>query len=186
VQFFSISTFSLCACTHAQPPLRHHTVRCEELAHCSECVELQLSGLKLPNKDGLFGKSDPFYTVSRLKEDGSWLKVHTSETVMNNLSPDWKCADISVQVCTKLYSPDLLYTAADSTARTLNVIILSDAESTATVRLYYELYSCYWHTVRFAVLLLVDSISQVRHAYQQTTAVLHCYALLTLKDAVQW
>jgi hypothetical protein len=76
------------------------TVRCEELAYCSECLELQLSGVKLPNKDGLFGKSDPFYTVSRLKEDGSWLKVHTSETVMDNLSPDWKCADISVQVQT--------------------------------------------------------------------------------------
>ena len=72
-------------------------VRAEELADCSEYMKLQLRGAKLKNKDGLFGKSDPFVVLKRINEDGSWSAVWKSDVVMNNLNPTWKPAMLSVK-----------------------------------------------------------------------------------------
>ena len=54
------------------------------------CLELSVSGSKLPNKDGFFGKSDPYYVLKRATESGGWQEVLRSEVVKNNLSPVWK------------------------------------------------------------------------------------------------
>ena len=72
-------------------------VRAEEVSTCSDQLILGLSAAKLKNKDGFFGKSDPFIRMSRINEDGSWELVWQSETVMDNLSPVFKPQQIQVQ-----------------------------------------------------------------------------------------
>ncbi|CAM9104353.1 unnamed protein product [Pylaiella littoralis] len=72
-------------------------VRGEEVASCADRCKLTIRGIKLPNKDGMFGKSDPFFIVSRLREDEEWQQVHKSEVVMNDLNPLWKPQEMSVQ-----------------------------------------------------------------------------------------
>jgi hypothetical protein len=56
------------------------------------------------NRDGWFGKSDPFLAISRIQEDGSWIKVHTTEKIDNNLSPSWATFRMPLQ---KLCNGDL-------------------------------------------------------------------------------
>ena len=72
-------------------------VRAEEVTACHDQVILQLAGQGLKNKDGWFGTSDPFVTISRMNEDGTWSLVWKSEVIMNNLSPKFKAAQIQVQ-----------------------------------------------------------------------------------------
>lgn len=41
------------------------------------------------DKKDLFGKSDPFYTISRPNSDGTYTLVHKSEIIKKELNPDW-------------------------------------------------------------------------------------------------
>jgi hypothetical protein len=41
------------------------TVKAEELASCSDWLHVTFAGKKLVNKDGLFGKSDPFIRLKK-------------------------------------------------------------------------------------------------------------------------
>lgn len=50
------------------------TVRAEEVSYCSEIFRITMRGIKLANKDFL-SKSDPFFAISRLREDGQWQQV---------------------------------------------------------------------------------------------------------------
>jgi hypothetical protein len=47
--------------------------------------------------DGFFGKSDPFLCIYRIAEDGTWLKVHSTEYIRDNLNPIWRPFTISMQ-----------------------------------------------------------------------------------------
>ncbi|CAM9570656.1 unnamed protein product, partial [Phaeothamnion confervicola] len=67
------------------------------MAHVAEQLYFNLRGTRLANKDGLFGKSDPFFVISRLTESNEWQQVHKSEVVMDNLSPVWKAATVGMQ-----------------------------------------------------------------------------------------
>ena len=58
---------------------------------------MQFAGLKLANKDGWFGKSDPFVTIDRSREDGSWMRVWSSPVIMDNLNPTWAPSHIPMQ-----------------------------------------------------------------------------------------
>lgn len=52
-----------------------------------------LRGIKLKNVDGLFGKSDPFFEVSRLINAGggpTWQVVYRSKVIKNDLNPKWE------------------------------------------------------------------------------------------------
>lgn len=51
------------------------TVRAEEVASCADHCRLTIRGIKLPNKDSMFGASDPFFTIARLREDDQWQQV---------------------------------------------------------------------------------------------------------------
>ena len=74
-------------------------VRAEEEAGCADVVHARFFARKLDNKDGWFGKSDPFIRISRGATDGGyqegqlglsgWKPVFTSEVIQNNLSPTW-------------------------------------------------------------------------------------------------
>ena len=52
-------------------------------------LHLQLRAFKLDRKDGMFGKSDPFFILEREREaDGAhWLPVFKSEVRRNTLNP---------------------------------------------------------------------------------------------------
>jgi hypothetical protein len=74
------------------------TISGEELQACSEFLFLGLCGKHLANKDGFFGKSDPYYEVHKAREDGTWVPVYRSIFLKNTLNPSWPVAKkISVQ-----------------------------------------------------------------------------------------
>ena len=47
-------------------------IRGEEMATSADRIRLTMRGIDLRNKDGWFGKSDPYFTISRLREDEHW------------------------------------------------------------------------------------------------------------------
>jgi hypothetical protein len=74
------------------------TLMAEQLVACSQRLRLGLAGKKLANKDGFFGKSDPYYEILKSREDGSWVPVYRSGVLNNTLNPWWPpAAGISVQ-----------------------------------------------------------------------------------------
>lgn len=46
------------------------------------------------NTDGWFGKSDPLLKFLRERDDGTYVQVHETEVIMNNLNPMWKPFEI--------------------------------------------------------------------------------------------
>ena len=38
----------------------------------------------------LFGKSDPYFVISKYQENGTLLKVYESEVIKNTLNPVWR------------------------------------------------------------------------------------------------
>jgi len=55
---------------------------------------------KLQNKDGWFGKSDPFLRFMRVYEDGTWGLVHETKRVENDLNPKFLRLSIPiVSIC---------------------------------------------------------------------------------------
>lgn len=82
----------------------HVVISAEEVSTCADMLNVQFAGVKLDNKDGFFGKSDPFLNIYRIKDEtcdpaapNSWLHVWKSETIKNNLDPRWRAATLSVQ-----------------------------------------------------------------------------------------
>jgi hypothetical protein len=69
-------------------------VRGEARTNTRDLFVVAFSGNKLANKDGFFGRSDPFLVVSRLNEDGTWTVVWKSVRIDNNLSPRWAAVKI--------------------------------------------------------------------------------------------
>jgi hypothetical protein len=80
------------------------TVKGEVLTGTRDEFQCSFSGSKLANKDGFFGKSDPFLVISRMREDNTYVRVFTNQPVMNNLSPTWPVLRIPMQ---KLCNGDL-------------------------------------------------------------------------------
>ncbi|ETN18439.1 hypothetical protein PPTG_04043 [Phytophthora nicotianae INRA-310] len=73
-------------------------VKAEEAKASSEAVRFRFSAASLANMDGMFSKSDPFLVLSRLREDGqSWTQVHRTETIDNNLNPNWRVFELPMQ-----------------------------------------------------------------------------------------
>ena len=68
----------------------------EELEVNKEVVHMQLAGIKLDKKD-FFGKSDPYFVISKGSSSGKWVVVHKSEVIKNTLNPSWKPMTISVR-----------------------------------------------------------------------------------------
>jgi len=78
------------------------TVFCKvQKAEESGTLRLKLSGKKLKNTEGFFGKSDPFFEIMK-KDQGlrgsEWNVVHRSTYIKNDLSPSWPIEDIDVGV----------------------------------------------------------------------------------------
>jgi hypothetical protein len=73
-------------------------VKGEESVQSTEMLNLSIQGEHLVNKDGLFGKSDPFFKILRCREDGSWIPVFTSNVIDNNLNPVWNGQKMNIGV----------------------------------------------------------------------------------------
>ena len=73
------------------------TIRGEIVANTRDEFECTFAGSKLANKDGFFGKSDPFLDISRIREDGSFVHVFKNKPIMDNLSPTWPVVRIPLQ-----------------------------------------------------------------------------------------
>jgi hypothetical protein len=71
-------------------------IRGEEVAGCSDVLWLDLAANNIENVEW-FSKSDPFLIFYRLREDGTWLRVHNTEYISNNLNPVWKGFFIKAQ-----------------------------------------------------------------------------------------
>jgi hypothetical protein len=81
------------------------TIRVEEMKNQNGYLTMNVRASKLSNKDGLFGKSDPFLRISRVAAGttngrgpaSNILPVFKSETIMNNLNPRWRPITLSTQ-----------------------------------------------------------------------------------------
>jgi len=62
-------------------------LRAEPTSNCRDLLHLNVIGTKLANKDGFFGKSDPFLRFFRVYEDGTWGLVHETARKDNDLNP---------------------------------------------------------------------------------------------------
>lgn len=65
------------------------TVKGETVTTTNDLLCVTFSGNKLANKDGWFGKSDPFLIIQRINEDGTWSSVWQSIRIDNSLNPKW-------------------------------------------------------------------------------------------------
>jgi len=64
-------------------------VYAEEVANHNDLLTFSLEGKNLDKKD-FFGKSDPFFEISRVNlESSDWSLVYRSEVIDNDLSPRW-------------------------------------------------------------------------------------------------
>ncbi len=82
-------------------------VTSEELQANKENVKMQLTGKDLDKKD-FFGKSDPYFVISKETSSGHYAVVHKSEVIKNNLNPTWAPASIAVRdLCNNNYERPL-------------------------------------------------------------------------------
>jgi hypothetical protein len=72
-------------------------VMAEEASAVKGSVLLSLRGTKLANRDGWFGTSDPFYVLSKAREDGVYVPCAKSNVVDNNLNPVWQPLRVPLQ-----------------------------------------------------------------------------------------
>lgn len=71
----------------------------EELGENKEAMEIKFCGKGLDKKD-MFGKSDPYLSIFKYLDDGSWGLVHKTEYMKNTLNPVWDKFKIRVKTLT--------------------------------------------------------------------------------------
>jgi hypothetical protein len=65
----------------------------------SGLLRLKMKGTKLKNVEGMFGKSDPLFVLSRKQDSAgglTWDNIFRSSVVKNNLNPEWDGAIIEL------------------------------------------------------------------------------------------
>lgn len=72
------------------------TIISEEVRHSNTNITLQFCATNLDKKD-LFGKSDPFFVISRSLEGGKWDPIYQSPHIAKTLNPSWGDFTISMQ-----------------------------------------------------------------------------------------
>jgi len=72
-------------------------VKAEVVSTVNDELRFNIFGKQLDNKDGWFGKSDPFAVIERSREGNEWVAVHKTEVIKNNLNPKWKTLRLSMQ-----------------------------------------------------------------------------------------
>ncbi|ORX44170.1 copine family member IX [Piromyces finnis] len=72
-------------------------VNVEEIQDSNTYITMNVRGTNLDKKD-LFGKSDPYFVISKSQENGTVLKIFESSVIKNTLNPLWK--DIRIKEST--------------------------------------------------------------------------------------
>jgi hypothetical protein len=76
------------------------TVRGDAVANTRDVLICNFKGKKLSNKDGFFGRSDPFLVISKCMEDGTYVRVWENKPIMNNLNPSWPQTRVEIaKIC---------------------------------------------------------------------------------------
>ncbi|KAJ3043826.1 Copine-5 [Rhizophlyctis rosea] len=70
-------------------------VTAEEISSSKQLARFRFSAKNLDKKD-LFGKSDPYFNINRILDDGSKILVYRSKHVLKTLNPDWEVAQINL------------------------------------------------------------------------------------------
>ena len=71
---------------------RLHVLAEELKGRDQDTLHVKLKGVELANKDGMFGKSDPYLKFFCLRADGAVMELHKTEVIKNDLNPVWqKC-----------------------------------------------------------------------------------------------
>lgn len=79
----------------------------EEVSGCNDLCKMQFSAKGLDKKD-TFGKSDPFFIISRQTGNAQWTVVFQSEVIKNTLNPNWKATSMAVrELCNGDYDRQL-------------------------------------------------------------------------------
>lgn len=78
------------------PELGSLTVRAQEMTNSKFLIAIKADCTGLDNKD-FFTKSDPFLSISKQTEGGSFILVYKTEVKKNSLSPTWKPIKITLQ-----------------------------------------------------------------------------------------
>mmetsp|Transcript_13122 Transcript_13122/g.24562 ORF Transcript_13122/g.24562 Transcript_13122/m.24562 type:complete len:459 (+) Transcript_13122:223-1599(+) len=64
-------------------------LRSEEVKGTMDSIYLELAARGVEDVE-VFSKSDPFLTISKLRPDNTWARVHQTEYIPNNLNPIWR------------------------------------------------------------------------------------------------
>lgn len=89
-------------------------IHADEVSASNEVVQFQLAAKGLDKKDK-FGKSDPFFVLSKMSSGGKMTKVKTSEVIKNNLNPTWAPMTLSLNdMCNGDYNKSLKIDVYDS------------------------------------------------------------------------
>ena len=85
----------------------------EEMAKVKDVVKMQVAARGLDKKD-LFGKSDPYFVLSKFSGHSHWAVVAKSTVVDNTLDPTWPVMEIPVaNLCNGDYSRQLKFEVFD-------------------------------------------------------------------------
>ena len=98
----------------------------EEVSGCSDVVKMQLIANGLDDKDK-FGKSDPYYVVSKITGGGQWSVVAKSEHIKNTLNPTWKLMTMPVrELCNGDYDRQLKFDVSCLSVNIFPVLLSSE------------------------------------------------------------
>ncbi len=110
------------------------TVVAEELEVNKELIKMQLAGKGLDKKD-FFGKSDPYFTISKGTSTGQYVLVHKSEVIKNTLNPTWIPFSISVRdLCNNSEERELKFEIFDWNSSGVSDFIGSFSTNLKTLR----------------------------------------------------
>ena len=88
-------------------------ITAEELAAAKDILHVQFAAKDLDKKD-FFGKSDPYFIISRMSASGQFTPVYKSETIQKNLNPTWKkFSKLVSKVCNGDYNRKLKFDVYD-------------------------------------------------------------------------
>ena len=70
-------------------------IMAEEMSNVKDVIKMQVAARGLDKKD-LFGKSDPYFVISKISGHSHWTVVTRSTVMTNTLDPKWPMIDIPV------------------------------------------------------------------------------------------
>jgi len=109
-------------------------INVEEIKDINTVLSMDVIGTNLDKKD-LFGKSDPYFTISKTQENGTPIQVYKSSIIKNTLNPVW--TDVKIKEITLNNGDDekmLLWEVYDWDRNTASDLIGSFEASSSMIK----------------------------------------------------